>query len=268
MEVQLKAKETRHGMMLYMPKDQYVGQSIELYGEFSREEQNFFNFVYRGGSAIDVGANIGAHAVALVGKYGHVYAFEPQSFLYQLLAANLARFQNVTTYNAAVGEFEGLLDFPAVDYSQAGNFGAIAYSMNKDLITAKIQQRTLDGIEALQKEDQIDLIKVDVEGMERNVLEGAQRLISDHRPVLYVENDKKDKMKDLVTFIYNLDYRAYWHITFLYNSDNFFGNNNNVFPNTASYNLICLPNDRNYFELRNSIECSPDNLGPPPGHIL
>src|SRR5713226_7284487 len=105
MEVILKAKETRHGMMLYMPRDQYVGQSIDLYGEFSREEQDFFDFVYRGGSAIDVGANIGAHAIALAKKFGHLYAFEPQGFLYQLLVANLARYPNVTIYNAVVGEF-------------------------------------------------------------------------------------------------------------------------------------------------------------------
>src|SRR5260370_4960868 len=137
MEVVLKAKETRHGMVLYMPKDQYVGQSIELYGEFSKEVEYFVNFVYRGGCVIDVGANIGAHAVALAGKFGHVYAFEPQGFLYQLLVANLARHHNVTTYNAAVGEFEGLLDFPVADYSQAGNFGAIAYTTNAEVATVK-----------------------------------------------------------------------------------------------------------------------------------
>src|SRR2546421_599112 len=251
MEFLLKAKQTRYGMMLFLPEDSYIGRSLDLYGEFSKEEHDFFDFIYRGGAAVDVGANIGAHSVALAATFAHVFAFEPQEVIYRLLVANLAKWHNVTTYNAAVGKSEGLIDFPVIDYTKAGNFGAVSCNNVPNTATVKLQQRRLDGIDALRQEAQIDLIKVDVEGMELDVLDGAQGLIDKHRPVLYVENDQIQKTKALVNFIYNLEYRAYWHCTFLYNPKNFAGNQANVFPATASFNLICLPNDRKYFALTN-----------------
>src|SRR5260221_9578932 len=87
-------KQCRHGPMLYLPRDQFVGRSLDLYGEFSELEARVFDQILAPGAAvIEVGANIGAPTVDLakrVGADGEVLAFVPQAAVFSLLYANLA----------------------------------------------------------------------------------------------------------------------------------------------------------------------------------
>ena len=82
----------KHGYILYNKNDIYIGKSIEKYGEFSEHEIELFADICREGDiVIDVGANIGTHAMAiaeLVGTSGRVYAFEPQRIVFQALCAS------------------------------------------------------------------------------------------------------------------------------------------------------------------------------------
>lgn len=268
MTVDIKLKPTPIGDIMYLPHDMYVGRSIDLYSEFSHGEADFFRFAIKGGSVIDVGANIGVHSVVFAQLADSAFSFEPQELLFRLLRANLSGYSNASCYNAAVGNDEGVIWLPSLDYSVTNNFGGLgrdAFDKNDSTIPMKqVQLRKIDKVEAIQRCDKIDLIKVDVEGMEKEVLEGAQATIDKYRPILYVENDKPGKSKDLVTFIYNLGYRAYWHITFLYNDQNPAGNKMNVFPGLASFNLICLPHGH-WMEIKGSVECTPEKFGVPEG---
>ncbi len=84
----------RRGPMLFNRFDRYVGGSLARYGEFSPGELAAFRqIVPEGGVVVEVGANIGAHTVALprlVGAAGVVVAFEPPRIAFQALCANLA----------------------------------------------------------------------------------------------------------------------------------------------------------------------------------
>ena len=83
-------------------------------------------------------------------------------------------------------------------------------------------------------------LKIDVEGMEREVIEGATELITRFKPVMYVENEDPDKSDALVRLIDSLSYKMYWHRPFYFSPNNFFGNLHNVFPNTIAFNMVCL----------------------------
>jgi hypothetical protein len=89
----------------------------------------------------------------------------------------------------------------------------------------------------------IQLLKLDVEGMEREVLVGASHLIKKYRPLLYVENDRIDKSQALVEWIMAAGYRLWWHIPPLFNPSNFFGLSENLYGNLASYNMLCVPTE-------------------------
>jgi FkbM family methyltransferase len=266
--------DTVHGPMLFLPLDMYIGRSLDLYGEFSLDEAKFFQFASkRGGAAIDVGANLGAHTVAMAQYFEQVFAFEPQPILHMLLRGNLAPHLNATSYNAAVSNEDGLLTIPSLDYSAFNNFGAVGKEcfdfmpeeQRKALPMQQIQTRMLDRVDVLKACEKIALLKVDVEGMERQVLEGARQLINQHQPILYVENDKPAHSPALLDYIYNvLAYKAWWHITFLYNPDNFKHNNQNVFPGMVSFNLICLPEDH-WVKLPDAKPCTPQQPYVPEG---
>jgi hypothetical protein len=87
------------------------------------------------------------------------------------------------------------------------------------------------------------LIKVDVEGMELDVLAGAQATLARCRPILYVENDRAEKAEALVAQLQEYGYRMWWHTPPLYNPANFLANPHNVFGNIASFNMLCLPRE-------------------------
>jgi len=85
-----------------------------------------------------------------------------------------------------------------------------------------------------------DLLKVDVEGMENQVLRGAVATIERLKPMLYVENDRKDQSAALIRYIDSLGYTMYWDKPRLYNPQNFLNNPENVFLITGSVNMLCV----------------------------
>lgn len=76
-EGHLRLKHCHHGWMLYNARDQFIGRSLDLYGEFSELECQVFAKLIRPGQTVyDVGANIGAHTLAfarLVGETENVF---------------------------------------------------------------------------------------------------------------------------------------------------------------------------------------------------
>jgi FkbM family methyltransferase len=234
----------RDGYFLYNRHDYYIGRSIEHYGEYNALEMNLFDQLCSPGRiVIEVGANIGAHTVGLahrVGPGGRVLAFEPQRLPFQTLCANVAlnSLQNVDCFWAAVGGEEGFLDVPEINPRQEFNFGGVT------LIGAQSGRRvpchTLDQYATLPR---VDLIKIDVEGMEADVLRGGEQLLTRFKPVLYVENDRLEKSEDLIRLIANFGYRLYWDMPPLYNPGNFYANREDVFGGVVSVNMLCIHRD-------------------------
>lgn len=236
-------KQCRHGAMLYPPHDQYVGRSLDLYGEFSEiEAQVFDRFLSPGQVVVEVGANIGAHTVhlaKLVGANGTVIAFEPQRVMFYLLCANLAlneQFQ-VRAYRAAAGSAGGSINVPRLDHRAAVNFGGVSLLGST---TGEVVPRIMvDGFPL----PSLRLLKIDVEGMEREVLLGARQTIARHRPILYVENDRRENSAGVIGLIQELGYDLYWDLPPLFNPDNFVGCRDNAFPRIVSINLLCFPKE-------------------------
>jgi hypothetical protein len=81
--------------------------------------------------------------------------------------------------------------------------------------------------------------------MEKVVLEGAAGFISRLKPVLYVENDRKEKSAELIRYIDSLGYVMYWHAPTLFNPQNFSGNATNIFGTVVSINMLCIPKEAN-----------------------
>ncbi len=83
------------------------------------------------------------------------------------------------------------------------------------------------------------------------MLSGAAETIARFQPLLYVENDLKEKSEALIGQLFDLGYRLYWHTPRLFNPENFFKREKNIYGNTVSINMICLPKgDNRKVELR------------------
>jgi len=171
-------------------------------------------------TVIDVGANFGTYTLALaryVGMRGKVHAFEPQRTIFHMLAGSVAlnSLTNVICHHLALGECEGRLEIPQFDYSQPLNFGSIEFTAEQGeplhqprrhdpLDVDYVPLTTLDRFEF----ERVHLMKIDAEGMEMRVLEGAAATLRRCRPVLYLEFLKSDKPA-LHSYVAALDYAIY-----------------------------------------------------------
>lgn len=236
---------TRYGRFLYNPNDRYIGQALQHYGEAHEVELQLLRQLCGPGDCVfDLGANLGDHTVPLaqhVGERGFVFAFEPQRVIFQMLCANVAlnNLVNVDCVHAAVGAERGKVLIPEIDYSAEANYGGIEVSSFSE--GRPVPRIVLDDYVGVRR---ADLIKIDVEGMERDVLQGARRFLERFRPVLYVENDRLDRSRALIELLSALEYRAYWHVAPLFNEENFLGNRDNVFPEVVATNMLCVPRER------------------------
>lgn len=140
----------------------------------------------------DVGANLGYFSILmsrLVGNDGHVVAFEPMPDTFEVLEENIRinGLQNVVAVAAAVGDRSGsieLLSQPDQRFTKTAS--VVGYRLEGAAQKTSVRSIRLDELIA-DGERSPDLIKIDVEGGEFGVLNGARELLSKRRPTLIVE---------------------------------------------------------------------------------
>jgi FkbM family methyltransferase len=232
----LKSKACKHGMFTFFDNDKYIGGALDQTGEYSEQEvQKLLSVLNHDSIMIEVGANIGAITVPLAKHVAKLIAFEPQPAICELLRRNIrqnALDPKVAVVQCAVGAVVGNTALASIDYDAPGiNTGGVAIGGK-----GEIPLITLDDY--CGRLSRLDLIKIDVEGMEREVLVGAQQTIARLRPLLYVENDRADNSVALIKHIMCLGYCLYWHLPALFNPDP----TNNM--SLISMNMLCVPAQR------------------------
>jgi FkbM family methyltransferase len=176
-------------------------------------------------------------------KTGVVYAFEPRRLLFQMLCANLALngIANVWAFQKAIGTEAGALLEGGIPTEGPRNYGSFDLGSLPGADEA-IEVVALDDMLGMLKP--ISLMKVDVEGAELAVLSGARKFIARDRPLIYVENDRPAKSRELIAFIAALDYQLWWHVAPLFRPNNFAETRQNIFGAVCSVNMICAPRER------------------------
>lgn len=139
-------------------------------------------------TAVDIGAHVGISVHCWAPKFQNVVAFEPMVDHYQCLVENTKKFNNVKTHNCAISNESRTLRGAYRSKKNSGSFQLLPDNWQPNPKKAQpeifnIPSRRLDefGIE------EIDLIKIDVEGWELEVLRGAAKTIQRCRPVLLIE---------------------------------------------------------------------------------
>lgn len=175
-----------------------------------------------GAVVIDVGANIGAHTLPLarrVGPEGRIIAFEPTRFAFDKLQANIARNPGladriVTVQAMLVADDEASL--PAEIYSSwplAGDSRSHAKHGGRGMNTEGARVTTLDAYLAQTGTGPVDLIKIDVDGFECDVLNGARHTLETDRPAIITElapyglEERGTSVEELLAILHDAGYR-------------------------------------------------------------
>jgi FkbM family methyltransferase len=171
-----------------------------------------------GVNVLDIGANIGAFTIPWskhMTGWGHVLGFEAQERIFYALAGNIAvnNCFNARCLHAAVTNTDGEMRMPVPNYRLPGSFGSLELrqGVRNEFIGQPVdyEESRMTTVPAVSIDSmnlaRLDLMKVDVEGMEMEVLDGARRTIARHHPILVVEKLKIDRTA-LLRFLDSLGY--------------------------------------------------------------
>lgn len=210
-----------YGPMIINLNDKYIGRSIEKFGAWAADDieliKSIIEIQLRDKSQVcfyDVGANIGTHSVALAKHFGSaikIRSFEAQRQIYYLLCGNVALngLDNVICEHLAVTDHsQQTIQLLLPDYQQENNFGGFelidpCHSDNSDMRHKDFEYVSTTTIDHYC--DQVDFVKLDVEGMEHLVLSGAKKTFEISRPVCFFEVLKTD-VTAVKRFFTDLDY--------------------------------------------------------------
>jgi len=183
-----------------------------LYGGWEPEAQAvMLQNIKQGGTAYDIGANYGMHALLmakLVGASGHVYAFEPDPMIFQRLMEHVEmnRFYHVKSVRAGVWNHSGRAQFFSGHHLGAGYCAEVGGTSDCGM---EIEVFSLDDFVFERNHCPPDFIKVDVEGAESKVLSGARRVLETYRPMLLIDLDNPEQDVAVGTMLAHLGYKAY-----------------------------------------------------------
>lgn len=134
---------------------------------------------------VDVGANIGFVSAIMAQKVGHsgrVYSFEPSVSNFKHLSNIANVLPQIRAFNVALGNYNGFCKFNETHLSDRSY-------VELDRTSSGTQIRTLDSflLEGLLTNESVSFIKIDVEGYEINVIEGARKLLCNSKPIIMFE---------------------------------------------------------------------------------
>jgi FkbM family methyltransferase len=149
----------------------------------------------------DIGANIGTFTTWMSNAFptGKIYAFEPQRSVFQMLCGNISinNLYNVYTHNLALGKENYYVEFDEPNYFAKNDYGT--FSLVETIIEKTTQEKiivqvqTLDSFIETHKIKSVNLLKIDVEGMDMDVLLGASQTIRKFHPYIFIEHNDNRK---------------------------------------------------------------------------
>ena len=174
--------------------------------------------------AVDAGANIGLVAIplaqALLSRKGVVHAFEAQRMMHYALcgSAALNDLENLIIRNKALGSRQCVLRAAKPNYAEPQDFGLFSLTAQDGDLLEEVEVVTVDSLEL----PRLDFLKIDVEGMEIEVLTGARRSLERYRPSAWIEYWKVE-ISAIKSAFHDLGYQFY---------------------QMDPLNLLCLPMDK------------------------
>ena len=214
-----KNKDRVHLLKIHMPKYHYKYFCRIEKGDFlpGHEEHLAQRFTPReGDTVIDIGAHIGRYTITSskqVGSTGKVVAIEADPDNFQLLKRNIAlnKLTNVLPLNYAVFSTRTIMKL--YEQSASAKYNSIMLTRARTMNYVEVNADTLDSILEQNTINQVNWIKIDVEGAEFEVLKGSTKTLSSNDISLLVEIHNIDDPSHYDNILNFLKYHNY-EITF------------------------------------------------------
>ncbi|WP_320814529.1 FkbM family methyltransferase [Flavobacterium sp.] len=162
---------------------------------------NILRFVQPQDVVLDIGVNIGFYLLNFAKKanQGKVYGFEPNPTVFEFAKKNceLNQFKHVKLHNIGLGHVASSFQMAQINDNLGMN--KIIAESTSGSFTVQVQR--LDDFVNQENINKVDIMKIDVEGFEMNVLLGAEAVIENHKPFLFIEIDEANLNENNASFL-------------------------------------------------------------------
>jgi FkbM family methyltransferase len=232
--------DSRAGSMLIYKNDNVISQAIRLFGEYCHAEVDVMaNYLSEHSHYLDIGTNIGYHAVAVHKETNcHVLGFEPNPKHFAVATYNSKEYDKIQLINAAASNSRHKFKMKDFDETVTSNYGDIHKSDKGD---TEVEAVTVDELTI----SRCTLMKIDVEGHELETLQGAKLTISKHRPIIMYEAMEWDVWTKCYDFLDERKYKQYWVACRTKPlADTYKQTDENPFGNSAVSNILAVPMEK------------------------
>ncbi len=196
------------GITYELDLNELIDSNIYMSSCFEPELTNAIKVLTKPGDTIlDIGANIGCHTLQfskLVGHEGKVFAFEPTGYAYNKIRRNVEL--NCHFSNNITLEKKAVSDTSAKDQIIHFKSSWLLFGHQTQIHEEVVDIVTVDDYVRQKGLEQIDIIKIDVDGFEPEVLEGAMNVIKTYKPILLLEINNTQKLECILEFLMNMNY--------------------------------------------------------------
>jgi len=243
-----KVLETKiEGFSILTLSNDAIGRGINKGESWEPHIVSFLrNYLDKESVFVDIGSNYGWHSLIASSLCKTVHSFEPQSLIYSLQKESIRKnkFENIIQYKKGLGSIITQSNLSPINYHENGlNIGDLGVGLNGE----NIEIITLDSINI----EKVDLIKIDVQGYENFVIEGATKTIEKNRPIIIIEIEEFQLSKfgfssaNIFEKIRGLNYEIYLmehsypsdHICVPLEKADEFEKKNNIDPLTENNNI-------------------------------
>ncbi len=214
-DVQVVA-ETKGGLTLNLHIKDWIQANLFFLGHYEQAELRLLKTTLKeGGTFIDLGANIGLYSLTasrIVGQHGRIISFEPFSKNYnkfiQNLELNKLNNTNVVPEKKAVGKYNSTLTL----YSNSSDSNMGMASTKERLHTDKetVESVSIDTYLKDKGISKVDLIKIDIEGHEKDALMGMEETIKNMKPSFIIEILEGEDKQFFINFFKSKGYNRYF----------------------------------------------------------
>ncbi len=198
------------GVSMHLPAASRFGSEVYVTGARvdSGAEALFVRHLDAAGDFVDAGANIGYYALYAAPRVRRVWAFEPNPATLEILRANALRAGNVEVVPQALFSRPGRMTLDVGSEAEISHLVTPGAGSVGGTATVEVEVTTLDAFTAARSDVRITGIKIDVEGADLAVLEGARATIARDRPLVLTEFSESagNRPEDIAAFAAGLGY--------------------------------------------------------------
>ena len=190
---------------------------------YEKELQIIEQFADKSKDALDIGVYRGVYSYKLSNYFKNIHAFEPNPLLYPYLYKNLKKIiKNISLYNIGLSDKNGEvnLKLPIRSKSLFKNnieelfrLGAASIHPNKTFDNFESIPVKIKKLDDFNFENKIKFVKIDVEGHEIEVINGAKETIKKNKPVMLIEIEKRHSQRNVeesITLIKKNGYKCFY----------------------------------------------------------